>query len=348
MRLRHFRRLCLIGALLPAAYSDQVTLKNGDTITGTIVKKDGDKLTLKSEYLGDVTMPWAAVTGVKSDASLHVVLPGGETSGKVSTAGSNLAVEAPSGERTAPLTQVSAIRNQAEQDRFEKLQHPGLLELWSGAFDLGFSIARGNAHTDTLTTAFTAVRPTTTDKTSVYFNQIYSSAKLNGVNGTTAEAVRGGLLYEHNLNKRIFFSVLNDYEYDQFQNLDLRFVLGGGPGYHLINGDRTKLDVLAGGDYERENFGNNLTRNSGEVYFGDALTYKVSGATSLTEAFRVFNNLSETGEYRFNFDLGTTTTLRKWLSWQITASDRFVSNPDFGRQRNDLLLTTGVRVTFAR
>jgi hypothetical protein len=59
------------------------------------------------------------------------------------------------------------------------------------------------------------------------------------------------------------------------------------------------------------------------------LTYKVSGATSLTEAFRVFNNLSETGEYRFTFDLGTATTLKKWLSWQITASDRFVSNPDF-------------------
>ena len=34
---------------------------NGDTITGSIVKKDGDKLTIKSEFLGEVTMPWKAV-----------------------------------------------------------------------------------------------------------------------------------------------------------------------------------------------------------------------------------------------------------------------------------------------
>ena len=348
MRPKLYSHLLLISVFIPGVYGDQVTLKNGDTITGTIVKKDGDKLTVKSEFLGDVTMPWAAVTAVKSDNPLYVVLPNGQVSGKVSTAGNNLAVEALAGERSAPLTAVSAIRDQAEQDKFDKLQHPGLLELWSGSFDLGFAIARGNAHTDTLTTAFNATRPTMNDKTTVYFNQIYSSAKLNGINGTTAEAVRGGLLYEHNLNPRIFASVLNDYEYDQFQNLNLRFVIGGGPGYHLINGERTKLDVLGGGDYERENFNTNLTRNSAEVYFGDALTYKVSGATSLTQAFRVFNNLSDTGAYRFSFDLGTATTLRKWLTWQITASDRFLSNPDFGRQRNDLLLTTGVRVTFSR
>jgi hypothetical protein len=32
----------------------------------------------------------------------------------------------------------------------------------------------------------------------------------------------------------------------------------------------------------------------------------------------------------------------------VTASDRFLSNPIPGRQKNDLLLTTGVRVNFAR
>jgi hypothetical protein len=70
-------------SLLSAA--DQVVLKNGDTITGTVIKKDGDKLTLKSEFLGEVTMPWSAVKSLKSDQDLNLVLPGGETvKGKVS------------------------------------------------------------------------------------------------------------------------------------------------------------------------------------------------------------------------------------------------------------------------
>ena len=59
----------------------------------------------------------------------------------------------------------------------------------------------------------------------------------------------------------------------------------------------------------------------------------------------MFSNLSRTGDYRVNFDLNSVTSLRKWLGWQVTASDRFLSNPVFGRQRNDLLLSTGFRLT---
>lgn len=343
-------KICFVlSTLLPALLADQVILKNGDSITGSIVKKDGDKLTVKSEFLGEVTMPWTAVTSIKSDNPLFVDLPNGnQVSGKLSTAGNTVEVETPSGRQNAGLAEVSTVRNQAEQEKYQRLLAPGWLDLWAGYLDLGFAVARGNAKTDTLSTAFNASRPTRNDKTTVYFNQIYSTATIDGKSGTTAQAVRGGAAYDHNVNPRVFVNVFNDYEYDAFQNLDLRFVLGGGLGFHAIHGERTKLDVLGGIDYDREIFGNNLTRSSAEAYWGNTLTYKVSGTTSLTQSFRMFDNLSQSGQYRFNFDLGTATTLKKWLTWQVTASDRFLSNPDIGRQRNDLLLTTGLRVNFAR
>jgi len=73
--MRHTTRTLLTIVLLtfPALAADQVVLTNGDTITGTIVKKDGDKLTVKSEFLGEVTMPWKAVKSIRSDADLTVV-----------------------------------------------------------------------------------------------------------------------------------------------------------------------------------------------------------------------------------------------------------------------------------
>jgi hypothetical protein len=40
--------------------------------------------------------------------------------------------------------------------------------------------------------------------------------------------------------------------------------------------------------------------------------------------------------------------LKSGLSWQITLSDRFHSDPLPGLKKNDLLLTTGVRVTFGK
>ena len=344
-------RFCLPLLLLavPALAADQVVLTNGDIITGAIVKKDGGKLTIKSEFLGEVTMPWSAVKSIRSDADLSVVLPSGETvKGKITSSGDQLQVVAGAQTNAAPLTGVAAVRNDAEQHNFERMQHPGILELWNGNFDFGLALARGNARSDTLNTAFTAIRSTRTDKIAVYFNQIYSTARANNVNSTTASAVRGGWKYNRNVSSRMFLTGFNDYEHDGFQGLTLRFVAGGGAGVRAVKSEHTQLDFDAGIDYQRENFQNGLLRNSAEANFGDAWHYQVSKNTSITQAMRFFTNLTNAGAYRVNFDLGSNTLIKKWLGWQVTASDRFLSNPVQGRQRNDLVLSTGFRLSFAR
>jgi putative salt-induced outer membrane protein YdiY len=333
----------------PALAADQVVLTNGDTITGAIVKKDGGKLTIKSEFLGEVTMPWSAVKSIRSDAELSVVLPSGETvKGKIASAGDQLQIAAGTGTKTAPLAGVAAVRDAAEQHHFERLLHPGILELWNGNLDIGLALARGNARSDMLSTAFTAGRATRTDKIMLYFNQIYSTARANNLTSTIASAVRGGWKYNRNVSARMFLTGFNDYEHDRFQNLNIRFVAGGGAGVKAVKSEHTQLDFDAGIDYQRENFLNGLRRNSAEANFGDNLFYRVSKGTSVTQSMRLFTNLSDTGAYRLNFDIGSSTVLKKWLGWQVTASDRFLSNPVQGRQRNDLLISTGFRLTFAK
>src|SRR5436305_14836827 len=98
---------------LPVLAADQVVLTNGDTITGTIVKKNGDKLTIKSEFLGEVTMPSTAVKSLRSDYQLFVQLPSGDVvQGKVTTTGDRLEV-AGAETKSAPLVQVAAVRDAA-------------------------------------------------------------------------------------------------------------------------------------------------------------------------------------------------------------------------------------------
>jgi hypothetical protein len=336
-------------SLIPAVWADQVVLKNGDTITGSIVKKDGAKLTIKSEFLGEVSMPWSAVKTVTSDAALHVVLPSGETAvGKITTTGENLDVATPAGAKSAPLAGVTNIRNDAEQHTFDRMLHPGLGQLWTGSLDMGLALARGNARTETFNTAFAASRVTRHDKITVMFNEIYAQALVNNVNSTTASSVRTGWTYNHDLTPRFFLSTLNTYEHDHFQNLALRFVAGGGAGINAVKTDRTSLSFNAGGDYMRENFTDTSNRNSGELNFGDDFLYKLSASTNVTQSWRFFPNLTFTGEYRTNFDMSAVTAIKKWLGFHISASDHFVSNPVLGHQKNDLILSTGLRLTFAR
>jgi hypothetical protein len=343
----------LVVFLFPLAstlLADQVVLKNGDIVTGSIVKKDGGKLTLKSEFLGEVTMPWSAVQSIKSTEPLTVELPGDQkVVGTLQSQGETLqVVVGPADTRAVPFAQIGAVRNPAEQRSWERLQNPGILELWTGYFDVGLALARGNARTDTMTTNFNATRVTRHDKTTLTFNQIYGTARVDDKVDAIANALRGGWSYNHDIRGRVFVSMFNQYEHDVFQKLDLRFVAGGGLGVNAVKNPRTTLAFIGAFNYQRENFFDDLNRNSGEANFGNDLVHKLSDRTSVTQSFRVFANLTKTGEYRVNGDIGIVTAINKWLGWQVSATDRYISNPVFGRQRNDVLLSTGLRLSFSR
>ncbi len=346
MRLSGFAIPCTLVLVTIGAWADQITFKNGDRVTGAIVKKDGATLTFKSALMGQITVPWDQVSEIKSDAPLNVVLPTETIQVTVATVDGKL--ELPGKQQAIPLKDVVGIRNADEQHNYDRLLHPGWGGLWAGTAGLGLAGAAGNARTLTFTTNVNAARITTTDKTSIYFNTIKASALVNGKSADTAEAIRGGVAYDHNVSSRVFANVFNDYEYDRFQNLDLRFVLGAGLGFHAVKGERSRLDLLAGFDFNHSKFSTPLTRNSGELFWGDEYSLKVSGATSLVQSFRMFNDMTNTGTYRVNFDVGAATKLSKWLTWNVSINNRYLNNPAPGRKTNDLLYTTGIGVTFAR
>jgi len=338
-----------IGLSLWGAWADQIVLKNGDRVTGVIVKKDAKNLTIKSDHFGEITTSWDQVDSIKTDKPVTVVLQDGRTvQGTVTTSNGQVDVAAPGGPVAVAPVQVTAIRNEDEQHAYERLQHPGLGELWAGTASVGLAGTSGNARTLTFTTVVNAARVTNTDKTSLYFNIIKASATVGGVSTDTAQAVRGGIGYDHNVSSRVFLNVFNDYEYDRFQNLDLRFVIGLGAGFHAIKTEGSSLDLLAGFDYNHSKFNTPLTRNSAEFFWGDEYAYKLTGSTSLVQSFRMFNDLSNTGDYRVNFDIGAATKIGKWLSWNVSLSDRYLNNPAPGRKTNDFLYTTGLGITFAR
>ncbi len=352
------KNLTFLLALLVCAYTafaDQVTMKNGDRVTGDVVSKDGENLIIKSTHFGTVTLPWAQIDSIRTDTPVTVATSDGKTvKANIETQGGQIQVTTSQGapaQRVAPAD-VVAIRNDAEQRSYERLLNPGILDLWTITGSIGIAGAKGNAETSTFTTPFNFARVSSTSRTTAYFNSIRSSATIGGVNARTARAVRGGWAYSRNLGAKIFANGFNDYEYDEFQSLDLRVVAGGGAGYHLWKGETSRLDVLAGLAWNRESFSPanaaGFTRNSVEAYWGDDFGYKLGSRTSLVQSFRMFNNLSNTGNYRMNFDVGATTQITRWLNWTVSLSDRYLSNPVPGRKNNDLLYTTSLGFQWAR
>ena len=345
------RRSLLLAGLLcvsaAATRADQVTLKNGDRLTGTIISSDAKTMLIKTDLAGDVNVQWDDVSAIVSSQPLYLGLKDGQTvAGTVTTADGTFTVTTnAAGKVEVPKASVTAVRDAAEQKAIDN---------WSGILDTGLSLTRGNSATLAFSLSAKAARVTKRDKISVYSTAVYASDDTTPPSHTTAHAIRGGIRADFNVSDRWFVFGLADFEYDEFQNLDLRNVLGGGLGYHVIKRKTTTFDLFGGGDFEQEYFSatvafpTGLTRKTGEVLAGEELNMKLNERFALTEKVSLFPNISDTGEYRFQFDTTAATKLKTWLSWQITFSDRYLTNPLPGLKTNDALLSTGVRLTFGK
>ncbi len=333
-----------------AALADQILLKNGDKLSGSIIKFDGKNLVLKTDYAGEVTIQWAALQEMNSSQDLHVGIKSGQTLvGPVSTSDGNLEISTKSAGKVAtPKDSVAVIRNTTEQLAYDNSLHPGFLEGWDGGANVGFALTRGNSQTKNLALAFSAARKTLNDKLSLYANSVYATndAPL-ATPSTTANAIQGGLRYDHDFTPRVFGFGSADFQSDSLQTLNLRSILGGGLGFHAIKSERTTLDLLGGINYTRENY-DAFSRDFAAATIGEELLHKLRASTSLTQSLYFYPNLSSAGDYRSTFNFGTVTKLSKWLGWQNAFGDIYVSNPPAGKKKNDILFTTGLNVSFKR
>ena len=347
------------------AIADQIVLKNGDRLTGTITKSDGKVLVIKTDYAGDVTVKFDVLQSITSTGDLNITLSGKTVVGPVTTNGDDVVVATKAaGPVEAPKASVTMLRNPAEEAAYEKSLHPGLLEGWNGGLNLGFAVTTGNSETKSLNIAFSAARTGLHDKLILYTNSIYAVNDNTSPASTTANSIGGGARYDHDFAGRSFGFVNGDFFSNSLQELTLRSTLGGGAGLHVIKDAATTFDLLLGLNYTHESYASFMvpvvppttpptttlypavTHSLAALTLGENLTHKFGKSTVLTQSWFLFPDLSETGEVRSVFAMGTVTKLNKWLAWQNTFGDTYVTNPPPTKLRNDLQLATGVSFTF--
>ena len=337
-----------------SAQADQVTLKNGDRLSGTIVKADGKTLLLRTEYAGDLTLKWSAVDAFSTTEPVHVDLASGQTvRGTVTGAAGREEIDTEaSGKKSEALDAIVAVRNDAEQTAYQAnqrlLSQPHLTDFWSSFFDAGLSLTRGNADNLSVALQGKAIREAPKNKFTVHGAYVVAKSTAAGVTSTTANQALSDLRDEISLTDQLFVFGSSDFEHNPIQLLNFRYVLDAGVGYHVIKSMSTTFDLFGGGSYKQDQFSTGLIVKSAQALVGDEVDYKLSSRAGLSERLTFYPNLSHRGEYFLTLDTTATTKLYKWISWQLTFSDRYLTNPVPGTQKNDLLLTTGLRLTFGK
>lgn len=335
-------------------FADRIVMTNGDRLTGKILKKEGDSITIQTEAAGVVKIKWSAVAEVFTDEPLSVTTADGNVvEAKINAEDGKLYLKKTENETVAlEKEQLKTARTPEEQKTFEveqkRLKERKLTDFWGGTFDAGFSMTAGNSDTRTFSGAFRAVRETPENKFTAYANALHVRNSTSGRHRITAATVWSGARFDLNINKKWFAFSSGDFEYNKPQKLNLRAVLGGGAGLHAVKNDRVTLDFTGGITNNYENFSNGVRRNSAELLFGEEAKLKLNQRARLTNRFVFYPNISRFGNFRALFDASLQTDLNSWLGWHLTIGNRYNSRPVSQTEKNDFLMSTGLRFSFGR
>ncbi len=226
--------------------ADEVRLKNGDIITGKIIKKETNTVVLKTSYAGDININWPDILSIKSDDNLMVMLNDDAIyDGK-------LELSEP-GQAKIKLSHVDATALIDLEELHYINPSPvysGIGVLWSGRANLGGAINQGNTETSLL--RFDAETTARTKDNRFRTGGVMNRARNQGQD--TEYNSRANVQYDRFFSKKWYGYVNGTLENDRFRDLRLRTTVGSGAGYQVIETDALNLSLEGGLNYINVNY----------------------------------------------------------------------------------------------
>src|SRR5262245_24861810 len=203
--------VCLILISSHNVAADQLTLKNGDRVSGSIIKSDGKTIVFKGELVGEVNIALDNVTEILTDKPLYVGLADGRTVvGTVKSTGGQTEIRSGTNVVTVSQGTIQFVRSEEEQRIYEKTLNPGWMEQWTGGANLGIALTKGNSDTTNVALGLDISRATLRDKTSLYGAGVYNRDSTDGESRTIANTLRFGGRYDRDFNKKWFAYFFSD------------------------------------------------------------------------------------------------------------------------------------------
>jgi putative salt-induced outer membrane protein YdiY len=252
------RFLALAGLLLPlAGGADEVFLKNGDRLSGSVVTTTDGKLILETTYAGKIRIQWADVSHLSTEAPVRLILDDetGLTGILSSTAAGELriAADADAVPKPLPISRIAAI-NPAKIVRLKI----------TGQANAGMDVNRGNTDQDSFHVDAESIFRWVRDRFT-----IGGGGDLENSSGDKTQQKAGlGGKYDHFFDGKWYaYSGLN-FEHDKFAGLTLRTTASAGSGYQIYETDRTNLSIEGGPAYVWQNFNGTKNRQHAAARWG--------------------------------------------------------------------------------
>jgi len=340
MKHTHTISLVLLLVLTPMAVrGDMVTLTDGSRLVGTIERLGDGKLKLVTDFAGTLEIDAAKVAAISTEGKVNVALQSGDRliGPLAAETGDRSVVQTAIGNIDVPMDSVQAVWPEGAQSPEEialKEELDAKLGKWSFTGEVGLLNREGNVDRLDAMGRLLLQRKSSEDLLQFYlFGQYGEQNDQRNV----AEVI-GGILYEHNITDRFYWYVRNQGEYDEFEDIDLRYTLTTGPGYYWIKKETHELKTWAGVGYLHESYRSDIPSRDdaqaevGVAYFVDLTEWLRFNHT--TTWFPTFDSLRDyrlVSDTSFLMPLGTSDMWK----FKIGAMYEYDPIPQPGRERLD-------------
>ncbi len=345
----------LVGVVAACGWADVVTLSDGSRLVGVFGRLDGDKLIIETLFAGTLEIDATHVVRIETEGPKFVEMSSGDRLvGRIEwqPAADTAVVQTEMGGVPIKVDNVVAVWGPDDKSP-EQMRHEAEMEAkrprWAFEAEIGATKKTGNTETMDFHGRLELRRKTDKDLLKFFVTGVYGEEDdLRN----TAEVI-GGAEYEYLFTDRAFAYARNTYEYDEFENIQLRVVLAAGGGYYFIKEEDHELKVRGGGGLRHESYledANGNTAPSQTDPIADlGLNYRLDIKPWLrfTHSTGYTPSLEEFGDYRLEFDTAFVVPLGaddRW-KWKLGVRNDYDSRPAPGIERLDTLYYTNVQVT---
>ena len=353
--------VALILVAAAEAWPDVVHFKNGDRLTGDFQTRPCVHVAVVGEPgeaqvgAGEVKIPVSKIEEYSSEGPSVVLMKGQrEARGTLSILPSgDWQVQTTSGNQDVKAKDVEIMYPTKTYDQKGYGHKPRLWEDWNGKGALGFSQVHGDQSSRTISMNVNASRRlpvlpelAESSRTNFFLNTLFS--KSEDIQGTRVSTnnISSGIRQDFKITKKNFWFLLGQLDHSSTQSLNLRQTYGAGLGRDLFRHPKVELQAIGGLTYVNEHFQGGVRNRNAEALAGEKFNWKLTEWLTLDHMLSFYPTLTDGGNFRIDTMTGLSTKITKHWSWSTSYTDHYLSNPLPGHKKNEVIITTGVGVSF--
>lgn len=323
---------------LTLARADQVFLKNGDRLTGTIEKMVDGKLTLKSDLAGTITIDFANIRTISSDKPIKVHLNDGTIlNQKLVKSDPNTFAIAPSDtikEQKFKMAAVISIN-----------PPPELKPKWTGDISAAYGLTSGNTQNETLSASVNLRKRT--KKVRTHISGDYSRARQENPTTKEDETIEDWWRltgkYDYFFRPKVFAFFDGRYEKDAIAELGRRVILGAGGGYQWIETKKTNFATRGGIASLYEKY-DNQTESKSEItaQLGYDFDRQLTKTIKLIHGLTYYPGIREFSDYFLTSTSEVRADITKSIFTNLKIIFNYDSTPAIGKGATDVKYMLGV------